>query len=364
LLGKFVIVIRHRLKIAVVLAAIGWSSAPLAARADDPQVIRLGSGAGNTVGGKQMSTGIPGWTEKSGVVEKEFAGSGIKIEWIHIPGAGPGANEALASGKVDFAYYGDFPAIIGKAGGVNSKLIVPGQRGANSYLSVPPSSTVKDIADLKGKRLAINLGRPWELAFSHLLASKGLALSDFQIFNLSPPDGAAAIAASRLDGLYDTSGFLYEEKGVGRIVWSTRAAPLDWKFTSELFASADFAAKYPAATERVAKAFIQAAYLMSLDENRDDILRFWGETSDPYSVELKEYEGVPLKQKIVPLFDPFLAQHYREAVAYAVQTKLIRKPFDVDGWFDPRFVETALKELKLENYWPAADASGSPLASR
>jgi sulfonate transport system substrate-binding protein len=147
-------------------------------------------------------------------------------------------------------------------------------------------------------------------------------------------------------------------------VWSTRKAPLDWKFTSELFAGADFAAKYPAATERIAKAFIRAAYLMSLDENRDDILHFWGETSDPYSVELKEYEGVPLKQKVVPLFDPFLTQHYREAVAYAVQTKLIRKPFDVGDWFDPRFVETALKELKLENYWPAADASGSPIASR
>lgn len=345
------------------LALAALLATAVAAHADDPAVIRIGSGAGNTVAGKPLSTGIPGWTEKSGVVEKEFANSGIKIEWVHVVGAGPGSNEALASNKVDFAYYGDFPAIIGKAGGVNSKLIVPGQRGANSYLNVPPDSSVTSIADLKGKRLGINLGRPWELAFSHLLASAGLKLADFQIFNLSPPDGAAALAAKSLDGLYDTSGFLYEQKGIGKIVWSTRSAPLDWKFTSELFGNADFVAKYPDATERVAKAFVQAAYLMSLDSNREDILQFWGETSDPYPVEVKEYDGVPLKQKVVPLFDPFLTAHYREAVAYSVQTKLIRKDFPVDDWFDPHFVDAALHDLKLDTYWPPMNAQGGAIAT-
>jgi sulfonate transport system substrate-binding protein len=354
--GRFVSIGSALLGVLVVLF-------PLSVRAEDPAVIRLGSGAGNTVAGKALSAGIPGWTEKSGVVEQEFSGSGIKIEWVHITGAGPGANEALASGKVDFAYYGDFPAIIGKAGGVNSKLIVPGQRGANSYLTVPPSSPVKLIEDLKGKRLAINLGRPWELAFSRLLESNSLKFSDFQIFNLSPPDGAAALASANIDGLYDTSGFLFEEKGIGKIIWSTRNAPLDWKFTSELFANADFAAKYPEATARVAKAFVESAYSMSLDKHRDGILRFWGEVTDPYSVELKEYEGVPLKQKIVPLFDPFLKEHYRQAVAYAVQTKLIRKEFAVDDWFEPRFLEAALRDLKLENYWSRSDPHGTPLAS-
>src|SRR4051812_48152614 len=74
-------------------------------------------------------------------LEERLGKKGIKVEWVPVPSSlgGPGFNEALASKKVDFAAYGDFPAIIARAGGIPIKLIVPAGRGSNSYLVVPKS---------------------------------------------------------------------------------------------------------------------------------------------------------------------------------------------------------------------------------
>ncbi len=37
-----------------------------------------------------------------------------------------------------------------------------------------------------------------------------------------------------------SDGILLEQKGVGRIIWSTKQAPTDWKMRAELFGRGDF----------------------------------------------------------------------------------------------------------------------------
>jgi len=37
---------------------------------------------------------------------------------------------------------------------------------------------------------------------------------------------------------------------------------------------------------------------------------------------------------------------------------LIKTPFTVESWFEPRFLKESLKELGLENYWAPIDATG------
>ena len=38
--------------------------------------------------------------------------------------------------------------------------------------------------------------------------------------------------------------------------------------------------------------------------------------------------------------------------------ELIRKKPEIDSWFDRRYLNAALKELKLEAYWPVYGANG------
>ena len=113
------------------------------------------------------------------------------------------------------------------------KLVVPGGSGNNIYLVVPADSPVHDIQALKGKRLALHRGRPWEFAFSNYLASQGLKLSDFKIANLNPQVGAAAVSAGKVDAaVLLNEAYALEDKGVARILWSTKQGADDWRLVS------------------------------------------------------------------------------------------------------------------------------------
>jgi sulfonate transport system substrate-binding protein len=352
---------RQYLKAAIfVLAALAIGATSTANPAPaGPAAVRIGLPSALGPNGRQTGALMVGLT--GGFLNKELGTGGPSIEWVNIGSAGPGINEAFAGGSIDFAYYGDFPAIIGLAGGLKFKLIVPGTRGNDSYLVVPPNSTARSISELKGKRLAIHKGRPWNLAFARLLAANNLQEDEFQIFNLNPSDGDAALASHNLDAMYSTDGYLAEDRGFGKIIWSTRTAPLDWRYTAELWVTDSFADQYPEITGRVAKAYVETAYYISKPQHRDEILHDVISASAPYDVVLREYQGVPLKAHWVPVIDPFIRDHYRQAIGYALQARLIRKNLTADDFIDDRFDSQALKELNLQNYWPPVDGGGKPI---
>src|SRR6202007_2410130 len=101
---------------------------------------------------------------------------GVKLAFTPVPTAvgGPVINEGFSGKRIDFASYGDFPAIIAVAGGVPLKLVAPVGQGQNVYLVVRKGLAARSIADLKGKRIALHRGRPWELPFSKLLDANHL----------------------------------------------------------------------------------------------------------------------------------------------------------------------------------------------
>jgi sulfonate transport system substrate-binding protein len=302
-------------------------------------------------------------TVPDGFLRQEFDPDKVRIQWQMVPSGGPGLNEALASGAIDFVYYGDFPAVIGKAEGIDTKLVLPGSRGQNSYLVVAPDSTATSLADLKGKRVTFTRGRPNQLAFDRLATLSGFKESDFQIISMPAIDGDAALAARGVDAVFGYEGYLLEKKHLGKIIWSTRDKPLDWKFTAELFVLTSFRDRFPEATARVVKAFLLTSYYVSLPQNRADVLEQMTMGYMPYDVVLEEYHGLRLKNWMVPLFDPFLRAHYQSVIDYMLQNKMIHQKISVDDWLDPTFANAALKELNLEHYWSAADAHGNPVPS-
>ena len=59
-----------------------------------------------------------------------------------------------------------------------------------------------------------------------------------------------------------------------------------------------------------------------------------------------------------PLVDDYIRAQYKRAVDDSKKFGLIRNTFDVDSWVDTSFLQKALHELNLENYWPQYDANG------
>lgn len=309
--------------------------------------------------GQERYAGQTAIVQEQGWLKAELAKRGVELRWLPVPTAvgAPIINEGFAAKRVDFASYGDFPAIIANAGGIDTRLVVPAGRGQNVYLVVRKGLAANTIEELKGKRIALHRGRPWELPFAKLLDSKGLKQSDFKILNINPPASFAALAAGDVDAVVLLSdGLLAQQKGIGRVIWSTRQVPPDWRMRAELFGRKDFVEGEPELTQLVADAYVRAAYWASLPANRDRVIEIASRSESPRAVIEAEYADptVAWPDRFSPLFDDFLKQHYREAAAYTFREKLVRRKVDADALFAPQFVARALKTQKLEQHWQPA----------
>lgn len=325
-----------------------------------PKSIRIAGGT-NFAQGQLQLTGYSAIIDHQGWLAAELDKRGVKLEPFAVShkATGPQINEGFANGSLEFASYGDLPTIICNANGVETRLLVPNGMGGSgdTFLVVPATSTARDLADLKGKRIAVHRGRPWEIPFFRLLASQGLSPADFTILNIDPMTGAAAVSAGKIDGLFTINdAYLLEEKGVGRILWSSKGKGPEWKMRTEMFGRKDFIDSQPELTQLVVTAFVKAAHWASDPANKDKYLEFQGRTGTPRSVLDRTYDetGTAWRNRWAPLFAPDLAARYQETVQYALDNKLIRQRIDAARLLAPSFSIQALKDLGLEGYWQGA----------
>jgi sulfonate transport system substrate-binding protein len=345
---------------------LGWLAAGVAAgalgarraqAAPAPKAIRIAGGA-SFRDGKARYTSYSAVIAEQGELARDLGKRGIALEWFTTSHAatGPMINEAFANGTVDFAGYGDLPSAILNAGGVETRVVMAhGLAGTDSFLVVPANSPARSIDDLKGKRLAVHRGRPWELPLLRLLDSRGLGYEDFKLFNINPQAGMSALAAGHVEGLFTmTDAYLLEDKKVGRILWSTKEAPLDWKMRTDFFAARSFIEQHPDLTQIVVNAYVKAAHWASREENKEAMIKIETASGKPESVvrRSQERDGVTWKDRWSPLFSDVMVQHYRKTLDFALAQKLIRHPVPLAPLFDRRFVTTALTQLQLESYWP------------
>ena len=332
------------------------AAAPRAARAmDRPSRIQLG-GHAVANGPKLALSSYTYVLDKQGWLRAQLARQDIELSWFGTAhsATGPMINEAFANRTLQFAVYGDLPSVILNAGGVQTRIVVPnGVGGLEAFLVVPTQSKARTLEDLKGKTIAVHRGRPWELPLVRLLDSRRLTYADFKIYNMNPPAGMAALVAKRVDALFTTfDAYVLEERGLGRIIWSTRQAPLDWIPRTELFAAKSFIDRYPDLTQTVVTAYVKAAHWASQPENREELIKA-ASSERPESVQRRTWDddSFEWKDRWSPLFNDHVYEHYRKVISIAREKKIIGKPLDADNLFDTRFVGPALRELQLTDYW-------------
>lgn len=308
--------------------------------------------------GGQVFNGLTGVVIQQGWLKDALAKRGVALAFTPVPTAvgGPLINEGFSGKRIDFAAYGDFPAIIAVSGGVPLKLVAPVGQGQNSYLVVRNGLAATSIKDLKGKKIALHRGRPWELPFAKLLDANGLTLSDFTIVNINPAATPAALASGNVDATFLISdGLLLEQKGMGHVIWSTKQAPADWKMRAELFARADFVKDDPELTQVVVDAYVRAAAWSADEANRAAVIHDAARGAMPEAIVAKDYaqSGGLWRDRFSPLFTSAVADHYRSVADYTFERKLVRTKVDTTTLLDDRFVKQALRDLKLEDFWHA-----------
>jgi len=134
-----------------------------------------------------------------GNLEQRLKSEGLSVQWVLFP-AGPQLLEGLNTGSIDFGHTGEAPPIFAQAAGAPLVYIANGNPNPKAEaILVPKDSTIKSVADLKGKKIALNKGSNVHFFLVKALQDAGVKYEDIQPVFLPPADARAAFEQSKVD---------------------------------------------------------------------------------------------------------------------------------------------------------------------
>ena len=134
-----------------------------------------------------------------GILEERLKPLGYTVSWKEFPG-GPQLLEAVKVRIVDFAHSGEAPPIFAQAGGAPLRYIGHEPAAPKSEaIIVPKDSPIKGVADLKGKKIALNKGSNVHYLLVRALEKAGLKYADVEVVFLPPAEGRAAFEKGTID---------------------------------------------------------------------------------------------------------------------------------------------------------------------
>jgi len=149
--------------------------------------------------GFQKGSGLLAVLKAQGTLEKTLETQKIQLNWIEFP-AGPQLLEALHTGNVDFGYTGAPPPVFAQAAGVELMYVgaEPASPGAEAIV-VQKDSPIKNVNELKGKKIAFQKGSSANLLIVTALRRAGLTVNDITPVYLTPADARAAFISGSVD---------------------------------------------------------------------------------------------------------------------------------------------------------------------
>lgn len=134
-----------------------------------------------------------------GTLEKRLAEQGVKVQWTEFPG-GPQLLEGLNVGSIDFGVTGETPPVFAQAAGADLVYVAHEPPAPTSEaILLPKDSPIKSVAELKGKKVALNKGSNVHYLLVRALEKAGLKYTDIQPVYLPPADARAAFERGSVD---------------------------------------------------------------------------------------------------------------------------------------------------------------------
>lgn len=137
--------------------------------------------------------------KERGALEPLLRASNVSVEWSEFP-SGPPMMEAFHAGKIDFGVAGEAPPVFAQAGDAPIVYVAsdPPAPRAEAVL-VRKDSPLRSVADLKGKRIALNRGSNVHYFLAAALASAGIPYDQVTLAFLPPSDARAAFESGSVD---------------------------------------------------------------------------------------------------------------------------------------------------------------------
>ncbi|MCS5932664.1 ABC transporter substrate-binding protein [Klebsiella pneumoniae subsp. pneumoniae] len=150
-------------------------------------------------------------------LETAFASLGVNVLWSEFP-AGPQLLHALACNEIDFGTTGEAPPVFAQAS--NSELMYvawepPAPRSV--AMVVPQESDIRQLSDLRGKRIALNKGSNVHWLLLQILEDAGLGLNDVRVVYTPPKYPLTASDYLAVDALMMWDPLLSDAEHTGEL---------------------------------------------------------------------------------------------------------------------------------------------------
>lgn len=296
----------------------------------------------------------PGWFPWKVAEEKGlFKKNGVDVQMVWFQGYADSIT-ALSVGKLDANCQTLNDTISPAAAGAKLKIVLTNDNSAgNDQIIVKEEIT--SIKDLKGKRLAAELGTVDHYLLLLGLEKQGLTQKDIAFTPLETGAAAAAFAAGRLDGVGVFAPFTTEamKTGKGKILFSSKEFP--GAISDHLVFSEAFVKAHPQDVQKLVKTWYDT--LDYIKKNPEESLKIMAKRASTSEAEYKSYDSgtrIFTLQENLAAFGPEetvptnLRYQGKLIANFLVKSGLIKKKPDVNALLDDRFVKALSKEMAVK----------------
>lgn len=264
--------------------------------------------------GYQRSSTLMTLLKETGELEKKLAEKNIKVSWHEFTSGQPLA-EALNVGSVDVtADVADTVPVFAQAAQANLTYYAKETASPNAQaILIPQNSSIKTVADLKGKKIAVTKAAGSHYLLIAALNQAGLSFADITPAWLSPADGRAAFEHGGVDAWvtwepYVSSGTVVQN---AKVLASGEGLA---SYTRYYLTGHKFAQENPAILNDVIDALKEKAAWVKAnpDEAAKILAPLWGNlpqevvlkanANRSYNVKSVTIEDMPEQQKISDAF--------------------------------------------------------------
>ncbi len=208
---------------------------------------------------------------------------------------------------------------------------------------------IKDIADFKGQKIAVENGSVSHFFLLQVLEEAGLSGDDVTLINLTPDAAAAAYQAGRADIAVTYAPFLQKANQAqpdGRVIYDTSKMPT--AIVDVYLFSPEFIAENPQGTQAFVNGILKG--IEFLNTNREEALAIAAKklelTPEEVASELTGVDLTSLEKNQQMLSNPdsdiYLAKHMESLGEFLVSQKQIPQvPANISKLLEPKFLQSA-----------------------
>lgn len=211
--------------------------------------------------------------------EKESPDATFKYTAFDSP---PSVLESLATGRVDFIFMAEPPALVAAASGIDARIAMNGVSLEQEIL-VTTDGGLNDISELDGKRIGVVAGTSSHYALIKILNEADIDPASIEILDLSPPDAQAAFESGSIDAWAIWPPHVQQQQiqGTGKTLAASEA-----RINSLVIVRGQFAEEHPETYRQVLAAIAKAKKFIG--ENPDKAKQIVAEaiSIDPAVIDL------------------------------------------------------------------------------